>query len=52
MTLKCLTEIAGLQLGNDHSDKFVLLYDMVMASVPNMIPPNTSEFAELLRRCL
>ncbi|KAI8913065.1 CRM1 C terminal-domain-containing protein [Powellomyces hirtus] len=41
VSLKCLTEIAGLQIG-DYSDKFVILYNLVMSSIPAMLPPDTN----------
>ncbi|TPX51840.1 hypothetical protein SeLEV6574_g00005 [Synchytrium endobioticum] len=41
VTLKCLTEIGGLQVGPEYNQKFVLLYNMVMDAVIKMIPINT-----------
>ncbi|KAJ3169499.1 Karyopherin transporter [Geranomyces variabilis] len=41
IALKCLTEIAGLQIA-EYGDKFVLLYEVVMTSVPSMLPPSTN----------
>ena len=42
MTLKCLAEIAGLNVGIEYDPKFVILFAMVMTSVNRMIPPNTN----------
>ncbi|KAJ3021940.1 Karyopherin transporter [Thoreauomyces humboldtii] len=41
VSLKCLTEIAGLQIGSEYGEKFVLLYNLVLSSVPAMLPPDT-----------
>ncbi|KAJ3088258.1 Karyopherin transporter [Quaeritorhiza haematococci] len=41
VTLKCLTEIGGLQVGPEYNNKFVVLFNMVMQSVNNMIPVGT-----------
>lgn len=44
VTLKCLSEIAGLQIKtNSYDEKFVVLFNMVMTSINRMIPPSTSE---------
>lgn len=42
VTLKCLSEIAGLSVGPEYDQKFVVLFNMVMTSVNRMIPPSTS----------
>ncbi|KAI9090074.1 CRM1 C terminal-domain-containing protein [Phlyctochytrium arcticum] len=42
VTLKCLTEIAGLRIGSEYGEKFVLLYNMVMGVIPTMLPPDTN----------
>ncbi|GJJ12193.1 Exportin-1 [Clathrus columnatus] len=42
VTLKCLSEIAGLTVGPEYDPKFVVLFAMVMTSVNRMIPPNTN----------
>lgn len=41
VTLKCLSEIAGLQVVPEYDAKFVVLFNMVMTSVNRMIPPST-----------
>ncbi|KAL9940160.1 hypothetical protein V8E36_000865 [Tilletia maclaganii] len=41
VTLKCLAEIAGLQVGPEYDQKFVVLFNMVMTVVNRMIPPGT-----------
>lgn len=41
ITLKCLAEIAALNVGPEYDPKFVILFAMVMTSVNRMIPPNT-----------
>ncbi|KAJ7712512.1 armadillo-type protein [Mycena metata] len=41
VTLKCLAEIAVLEVGPEYDQKFVNLFAMVMAAVNRMIPPNT-----------
>lgn len=42
VTLKCLAEIASLNVGAEYDPKFVILFAMVMTSVNRMIPPNTN----------
>ena len=42
MTLKCLAEIAALNVGPEYDPKFVILFAMVMTSVNRMIPPSTN----------
>lgn len=39
--MKCLSEIAALNVGTDYDVKFVALFNMVMTSVNRMIPPST-----------
>ncbi|GAA6019734.1 hypothetical protein JCM10207_009246 [Rhodosporidiobolus poonsookiae] len=41
VTLKCLSEIGGLQIGPEYNPKFIILFNMVMTSVNKMIPPST-----------
>lgn len=41
MTLKCLAEIASLNVGPEYDPKFVILFAMVMTAVNRMIPPST-----------
>lgn len=41
VTLKCLSEIGGLNVGPEYNSKFVVLFEMVMTSVNRMIPPET-----------
>jgi exportin-1 len=41
LTLKCLAEIAGLNVGPEYDPKFVILFAMVMTSVNRMVPPST-----------
>ncbi|KNC97005.1 exportin CRM1 [Spizellomyces punctatus DAOM BR117] len=42
VTLKCFTEIAGLQLGAEYQEKFVLMYNHVIATIPSVLPPETN----------
>ncbi|KAJ7752019.1 CRM1 C terminal-domain-containing protein [Mycena metata] len=42
VTLKCLAEIAALNVGPEYDPKFVILFQMVMTSVNRMIPPSTN----------
>ncbi|CEL51670.1 Exportin-1 OS=Schizosaccharomyces pombe (strain 972 / ATCC 24843) GN=xpo1 PE=1 SV=3 [Rhizoctonia solani AG-1 IB] len=42
VTLKCLSEIAGLNVGPEYDPKFRILFTMVMTSINKMIPPNTN----------
>ncbi|KAN0064829.1 Karyopherin transporter [Thecaphora frezii] len=42
VTLKCLSEIANLNVGPEYDQKFVVLFNMVMTSVNRMIPPSTN----------
>ncbi|KAF7731603.1 Karyopherin transporter [Apophysomyces ossiformis] len=41
VTLKCLTEIGGLNVESKYHEKLVLLFTSIMTSVNTMIPPNT-----------
>jgi len=41
VTLKCLAEIAALNVGPEYDPKFVILFAMVMTSINRMIPPST-----------
>jgi exportin-1 len=43
VTLKCLSEIAGLTIGPEYNAKFVTLFVLVMAKINNIIPPNTGK---------
>lgn len=43
VTLKCLSEIGGLNIGPEYNDKFVTLFNVVMTSINRMVPPNTGE---------
>ncbi|KAJ3388329.1 Karyopherin transporter [Entophlyctis sp. JEL0112] len=38
VTLKCLTEIGGLQVGPEYNEKFAVLFNVVMTSISKMIP--------------
>lgn len=42
ITLKCLSEIAGLNVGPEYDPKFRILFTMVMTSINKMIPPSTN----------
>lgn len=42
VTLKCLSEIAGLQVVPEYDAKFVVLFNMVMTAVNRMVPPSTN----------
>ncbi|QRW27605.1 nuclear export receptor CRM1 [Rhizoctonia solani] len=42
VTLKCLSEIAGLNVGPEYDPKFRILFTMVMTSINKMIPPSTN----------
>lgn len=42
VTLKCLSEIAGLHVVAEYDAKFVVLFNMVMTAVNRMIPPSTN----------
>ncbi|KAK4704590.1 exportin-1, partial [Phenoliferia sp. Uapishka_3] len=41
VTLKCLSEIGGLQIGPEYNPKFIILFNLVMTSINKMIPPST-----------
>lgn len=41
VTLKCLSEIGGLQIGPEYNPKFIILFNLVMTSVNKMVPPST-----------
>ncbi|CAG8578666.1 1451_t:CDS:10, partial [Acaulospora morrowiae] len=38
VTLKCLTEIGALSVSHEYDDKFIALFNMVVASLTSMIP--------------
>lgn len=40
--MKCLAEIAALNVGPEYDPKFVILFAMVMTSINRMIPPSTN----------
>ncbi|EKM83052.1 hypothetical protein AGABI1DRAFT_111574 [Agaricus bisporus var. burnettii JB137-S8] len=42
VTLKCLAEIAALNVGPEYDLKFGALFQMVMTSINRMIPPSTN----------
>lgn len=42
ITLKCLAEIASLEVGLEYDAKFVILFTMVMTAINRMIPPSTN----------
>ncbi|KAJ3008316.1 UNVERIFIED_CONTAM: Karyopherin transporter [Siphonaria sp. JEL0065] len=46
VTLKCLTEIGGLQVGPEYNERFANLFNMVMTCINRMIPPS-ADLAEL-----
>lgn len=39
--MKCLAEIAALNVGPEYDPKFAILFAMVMTAINRMIPPNT-----------
>lgn len=41
VTLKCLSEIAGLDIDANYNHKFVGMFQLVMTAVNKMIPPST-----------
>ena len=43
ITLKCLSEIAGLTIGPEYNAKFVMLFVVVMEKINRMIPPSTGK---------
>jgi exportin-1 len=44
ITLKCLSEIGGLDISNDYNVKFVNMFAGVMTSVNRMIPTHTGKY--------
>ncbi|KAJ3067940.1 Karyopherin transporter [Podochytrium sp. JEL0797] len=46
VTVKCLTEIGGLQVGPEYNEKFAFLFNIVMTSINKMVPPQ-ADLAEL-----
>ncbi|KAI0041543.1 hypothetical protein FA95DRAFT_1683146 [Auriscalpium vulgare] len=42
ITLKCLAEVAALNVGPEYDPKYVSLFEMVMTAVNRMVPPNTN----------
>ena len=42
LTLKCLAEVASLNVGPEYDPKFVSLFEMVMTAINRMVPPNTN----------
>lgn len=43
VVMKCLTEIASLQVGPEYNPRFVLLYQLVMSGISQIMPINTSK---------
>lgn len=43
VTLRCLSEIAVMNIDKEYDPKFVILFAMVMASINRMIPPTTGQ---------
>ncbi|CAK5283617.1 unnamed protein product [Mycena citricolor] len=41
VTLKCLAEVAALEVGPEYDQKFTILFAMVMAAINRMVPPST-----------
>jgi exportin-1 len=44
ITLKCLTEIGGLQCGIEYNEKFVIMFNMVMGGINNILPLQTGKY--------
>lgn len=44
VTLKCLAEVAQLDVAADYNAKFVNMFAAVMTAVNNMIPPSTGKY--------
>jgi hypothetical protein len=44
VTLKCLSEIGGLNVGPEYDGKFVTLFQVVMTSINRMVPPSTGTY--------
>jgi exportin-1 len=42
LTLKCLAEVASLNVGPEYDPKYVSLFEMVMTAINRMVPPNTN----------
>ncbi|RKO91507.1 Exportin 1-like protein-domain-containing protein, partial [Blyttiomyces helicus] len=42
VTLKCMTEIAALQVGPEYNDKFISLFSIVMTAMTGIIPVDTA----------
>ncbi|OZJ05121.1 Exportin-1 [Bifiguratus adelaidae] len=42
VTLKCLTEIGGLQVGPEYNNAFLGLFNVTIQEISKMIPPNTN----------
>ncbi|KAI0262870.1 CRM1 C terminal-domain-containing protein [Gloeopeniophorella convolvens] len=40
-TLKCLAEVAALEVNNEHDPKFVVLFTHVIGVIKRLVPPNT-----------
>lgn len=43
VTLKCLSEIAGLNIGPEYNGKFTTLFQVVMTCINRMVPPSTGK---------
>ena len=50
MSLKCLSEIGGLNIGPEYNGKFVTLFQIVMTSINRMVPPSTGELTVFGRK--
>ena len=46
MALKCLTEIGALKVGSEYDNKFIVLFNMVVASVSVMVPMSTGDASQ------
>jgi exportin-1 len=38
VTLKCLSEIGALNVSHEYDDKFIALFNMVVAALESMVP--------------
>jgi exportin-1 len=44
VTLKCLSEIGALNVSHEYDDKFIALFNMVVAALETMVPVSAGKF--------
>lgn len=47
VTLKCLSEIGALNVSHEYDDKFIALFNMVVAALETMVPVSAGKLIYL-----